>query len=157
VDTLLGISAFFDNIDKFLIHNIMSLTARLHIEGHSEEKKGIKILSCDFSFSQETDSEGRVSSSVRSGLINITIQGINDSEIFQWMLGQEMRKNGKISFSGVVATGPHKTLEFEDAVLVHYHESFTDQSDVIIDLSISCRKINIAGASHEHMWDFGQD
>ena len=133
----------------------MSLTARLHIEGHSEEQKGIKILSCDYSFSQDTDNKGRIASDIRAGTINLAIPGINDTEIIQWMLGKDIRKKGKISYSGVIATGPHKSIEFEDAVLVNYSESFSDKADVIIQLSISSRKITISGITHETQWDPG--
>ncbi len=133
----------------------MSLTARLHIEGHSEEQKGIKILSCDFSFSQDTDNKGRIASDIRVGTINLVLPGVNDTEIIQWMLGKDIRKKGKISYSGVIATGPHKSIEFEDAVLVNYSESFSDQADVIIQLSISSRKITISGITHETQWDPG--
>ena len=130
----------------------MSLTARLHIEGHSQQEKGIKILSCDFSFSQDVDNRGMTSSNVRAGLINVTLPGINDNEILQWMLGRDDRKNGKITFSGIVDTGPHRSVEFEDAVLVSYHESFSDQSDIIISLTISSRIIRITGVKHESFW-----
>lgn len=130
----------------------MSLTARLHIEGHSQQEKGIKILSCDFSFSQDVDNRGMASSNVRAGLINVTIPGINDNEIIQWMLSRDDRKKGKISFSGVVDTGPHRSVEFEDAVLVSYHESFSDQSDIIISLTISPRIIKVTGVKHESLW-----
>jgi len=130
----------------------MSLTARLHIEGHSLKEKGIKILSCDFSFSQDVDNRGMVASKVRAGLINVTLPGINDSEILEWMLGHDVKKDGKITFSGVVDTGPHKSVEFEDAVLVSYHESFSDQSDIIMSLTISSRIIKVTGVKHESLW-----
>jgi hypothetical protein len=130
----------------------MSLTARLHIEGHSQQEKGIKILSCDFSFSQDVDNRGMASSNVRAGLINVTIPGINDNEIIQWMLSRDDRKKGKITFSGVVDTGPHRSVEFEDAVLVSYHESFSDQSDIMISLTISPRIIKVTGVKHESLW-----
>ncbi len=135
----------------------MSLTARLHIEGHSEAEKGIKILSCDYSFSQDIDSNGRIASNIRSGIVNISIPGKSDSEIVQWMLGKDIRKKIKISYSGVISTGPHKSIEFEDAVLVNYSESFTDQTDIVINLSISSRKITIYGVTHETQWDPGED
>ncbi|MBN2173796.1 MAG: hypothetical protein JXR61_07215 [Prolixibacteraceae bacterium] len=135
----------------------MSLTARLHIEEHPQEKTGIKILSCSFSFSQDVDSNGKIASNVRSGLINVSIPGINDTELIRWMLGKDTRRNGRIVFSGVMETGPNKTLEFEDAVLVSYYESFTDQSDMIINLGISSRKIIVNGESNEMFWDPGPD
>ena len=134
----------------------MSLTARLHIEQHSRHDKGIRVLSYDFSFSQEIDPSGLASSRVRAGLINLTITGINDTELVNWMLGRYDRKNGKISFFGINESGvpqESKSLKFEDAILVHYGESFTDQSDMIINLSISCRKITLSNADWETEWD----
>jgi hypothetical protein len=93
-----------------------------------------------------------VASKVRAGMINVTIPGINDPEILEWMLGQYTKKKGKISFSGVVDTGPHRSLEFEDAILVSYHESFSDQSETIISLTLSARVIKVTGVKHESTW-----
>lgn len=131
----------------------MSLTARLHIKGHEHYDKGIKIISCDYGFSQDISSSGKNVSNVRAGTINITISGVDDDEIVQWMLGRDVRKNGKITFSGVVDTGPSNNLEFEDAVLISYHKSFTDESDIMISLTLSVRKITVSGATYEMKWD----
>ncbi len=135
----------------------MSLTARLHIEGHEREREGIKILTCDFSFRQDVDNNGYISSSVRAGLINVTITGINDAEIVQWMLGRTIGKKGKISFMGITNSGvpqESKSLIFEDAILVNYSESFADESESLISLSLSARKITISNATWETNWDF---
>ena len=72
------------------------------------------------------------------------------------MLNRWDRKNGKISFFGINESGvpqESKSLKFEDAILVQYGESFTDQSDMIINLSISCRKITLSNADWETEWD----
>lgn len=130
----------------------MSLSARLHIEGHSKENTGTKILSCNYSFSQDVDGRGFKNSKVRAGMINISIQGAGDTEIVQWMISDRTLKNGKITFSGVVDTGPQRSIEFRDALLVDYHESFSDQSDIIINLSISARVIIVSGVTHESLW-----
>jgi hypothetical protein len=134
---------------------IISLTARLHIKGHEQEDRGIRVLSCNFSFMQEVDNYGQVSSSVRAGLIDISIPGIKDTEIVQWMLDRYNRKSGKISFIGMGSGAPqeHKSLEFEDAVLVNYNESFADEADMVINLTISARKITISNARWEGQWD----
>lgn len=127
----------------------MSITARLFIAG---QQKGIKILSCDFSFSQDVDALGNVNSRVRAGLINITIPGTDDTEIVQWMIIRDEMKDCKICFSGFIDTGPHRTIEFKDAYLVNYHESYKESSDIVINLTISARVINIKGVSHESFW-----
>lgn len=133
----------------------MSLSARLHIQGHSKENQGIKILSSSFSFSQDVDARGMTSSKVRAGMINLTLHGGEDPEIIQWMLGGNIRKNGKIVYTGVTDTGPKRSVEFEDALLVDYKEDFNDQTDIIIRLVISARMIVISGVVHESMWTSG--
>lgn len=130
----------------------MSLTARLHIEGHNNEEKGIPILSCDFGFNQDTDGRGRATSTIRGGIINVTIRGIDDSEIIQWMVNTGMQKNGKITFSGVTSTGPARKIEFFNAFLISYHESFANESDIIIQLVISAHRLQISGVDHENLW-----
>ena len=130
----------------------MSLSARLHIEGHSKEDSGIKILSCDYSFSQDVDARGYKTSKVRAGMINITLTGVGDTEIVQWMISDNVLKNAKITFSGGIDTGPQRSIEFKDALLVNYDESFSDQTDITINLTISARTIEISGVKHESKW-----
>ena len=68
-----------------------------------------------------------------------------------------MRKEGKISFYGIdpqtAAQQETKTLSFEDGVLVNYYESFTDESDMTINLSISARAITLSNVKWETEWD----
>jgi hypothetical protein len=127
----------------------MSLAARLFIEN---DTLGIKILACDFSFNQDVDNRGMVNSNVRAGLINISIPGTENIEILEWMLGRDIRKNCKITFSGYVDSGSRRTIEFQDAILVHYNEKYTDPSDIIIHLTISSRIIKIKDVTHESTW-----
>lgn len=135
----------------------MSLTARLHISGHPQEKQGIRINALDFSFSQEVDNRGMISSKVRSGLVNMTLPGVEDDQIISWMKGMRQYKNCKIVFSGVVDTGKKRTIELTDAACVYYHESFSDQSDVVVNITISARSIKIAGENFEMEWDLTND
>lgn len=127
----------------------MSLAARLHI---GDDKTGIKVLTCDFSFSQDVDHRGMANSDVRAGLISISIPGTDNLEILQWMLGRDTRKNCKIVFSGYVDSGSHRTIEFQDAILVNYHESYSDPSDIIIHLTFSSRIVKVKDVKHESSW-----
>ncbi|TFH37374.1 MAG: hypothetical protein E4G95_04865 [Bacteroidia bacterium] len=130
----------------------MVLSAKLHIEGHQNEKEGIHLLSCDFRFFQETDQKGLPTSKVHGGLVDISFASVDDNEIIQWMISEDADKNGKISFSGDNNTKPFKTLEFKDARLISYRENFTDQSQMITYLSISIRTINISGVKYSNTW-----
>ncbi len=140
-------------VPSLLIHLLMSLTARLHIAGHSLERQGIRINALDFSFSQEVDNYGAVTSRVRAGQINLTLPGIEDAEVISWMAGRNIYKSGKIVFSGVLDTGKKRSIEFTDAACVYYYESFSDQSDVVVKLALSARKIKFSGMDYEMDWD----
>ena len=130
----------------------MVLSARLHIEGHQNEKEGIHLLACDYSFSQEVDQKGLPTSKVHGGLIEIVFASMEDTEIIQWMISEDADKSGKISFSGDQNTKPFKTLEFKDARLIQYHESFMDQGTMTLSLTISAREIGISGANYSNVW-----
>jgi hypothetical protein len=130
----------------------MVISAKIHIEGHQNEKVGIQLLSCEYRFSQETDQKGLPTSKVHGGLIELSFQSIEDNEILQWMISEDADKDGKITFSGDNNTKPFKTLEFKDARLISYHEKFFDQSQMITFLSISARELSISGVKHSNTW-----
>ena len=130
----------------------MSLTARLHIEGHQNENKGIRVLACNFKFSQTTDQRGLPTSKVEGGKINVAIAVENDAELLHWMFTEAADKNGKIVFIGRENGKSLKTIEFWNGRLVKYYESFTDQSEVTVKITISSKKISIAGETHENIW-----
>lgn len=130
----------------------MSLTARLHIGGHQDENKGIRVLACTFKFTQTTDQRGLPISKVEGGKINVTLAVENDAELLHWMFSEAADKNGKIVYVGMDNGKPLKTLEFWNGRLVKYFESFKDCSKVVVQISISAKKISVAGAYHENIW-----
>ena len=82
----------------------------------------------------------------------MSLASIEDNEIIQWMISEDADKSGKIEFSGDNNTKPFKTLEFKDARLVEYQESFVDQGQMITTLSLSVRQIDISGVKHTNKW-----
>ena len=130
----------------------MILSARLYIKGHKNEKEGIHLLSCSFRFYQECDGMGLPASRVNGGRVDMSLASIEDNEIIQWMISEDADKSGKIEFSGDNNTKPFKTLEFKDARLVEYQESFVDQGQMITTLSLSVRQIDISGVKHTNKW-----
>ncbi|MCE5347241.1 MAG: hypothetical protein LLG13_13275 [Bacteroidales bacterium] len=130
----------------------MVLSATLYINGHKNEKEGIRLISCDYHFSQAIDSKGLTTSRVQGGMINLSFASIDDNEIIQWMISEEADKDGKISFVGDNSTKPFKTLEFKDARLISYDENFSDQSHMITSLTISARQIAVSGVMHNNAW-----
>jgi hypothetical protein len=135
---------------KYLL--IMVLSATLHITGHKNEDKGIRLLTCDYQFTQDYDQNGLPRGKVLGGIVNISFESIEDNEIIQWMMSVDADKDGKISFWGDNNTKTFKTLEFHDARLVSYAETFSDQMQMVTALSFSAREIIISGVKHTNAW-----
>ncbi len=129
----------------------MSIAAKLFIEGHSKDHTGITILSFNFGFSQHVDGIGNIKSIVKPSLLNITIRGTEDPEIVNWMISNTV-KSGRIEFSGFHDTQAKRKLYFKHGLLVEYNESFSDMSDIIINLSICAEEITIAGERFKSKW-----
>jgi hypothetical protein len=97
------------------------------------------------------DSKGEISSIVRIGLVHVTIPGAVDTDMLNWMATNELKKC-TIKFSGYVDTGQPRTIEFEKAALVGYHESFSEPLDTVVDLTISPCQITITGVAFNMLW-----
>jgi hypothetical protein len=130
----------------------MVLSAKLHIKGHKSENEGISLMSCDYHFSQSIDNKGLANSIVQGGVINLSFISIDDNELIQWMISEEEDRDGKILFIGDSNSKPFRTLEFKDARLISYNESFSDQSYMITSLSISVRQFILQGIKHTNAW-----
>lgn len=63
-----------------------------------------------------------------------------------------MKKNCRISFSGFIDTGPPRSIEFKDAYLINYHESYSEATDIVINLTLSSRVIDIKGVVYKGSW-----
>jgi len=130
----------------------MVISATLHINGHQNETNGIDLLTCEYSFSQDTDQRGLPTSKVNGGQINVSFKSFDDTEILQWMISRDDDKNGKIIFSGDQHSKSFKTLEFKDARLVYYNENFVDKTDMVVSLTISARELILSGVSYSNDW-----
>ena len=131
----------------------MAFSATLHIEGHEREQDGFPVSSCDFIFHQQIDERGFPNSRVTGGVINIGLRNENDYDLWLWMFSQDTQKNGKIVFSsGTSDNQSFQTIKFNDAALVSYNQSFSEQSEITVNLTISCREVEISGAAFVNLW-----
>ena len=131
----------------------MAFKAKLHIEGHSTSQDGIPISSFNFSFSQTIGQTGQPTSRVNGGIINLSIQDLNDFDIYSWMFSQNAKKKGKIVLASDKETGQSfQTVAFTDAVLINYDQIFSESGGVIVNLTISCREMDISGAQFFNLW-----
>lgn len=130
----------------------MVLIARLFIRGHETGNEGIPLLLCNYSFAQDIDQRGLPKSEVKGGVINLAFSSIDDQEIMHWMFSPKSDKSGKITFAGAETEKVFKTLEFKDARCIAYKESFVRDSEMIQEISISAREVNVSGATHINTW-----
>jgi hypothetical protein len=127
----------------------MALEAWLSFANDSNK---IKVLSCDFSFSQEIDETGKPSSRPQGGLINITVESTDKETLAQWMFSKMGMKDGKIEFQ--LRNNKNKTLSFKEGVCVSYSESFNASGGIpmIIHFTISPNSIKLGSAEFTNDW-----
>lgn len=127
----------------------MSFNAVLDIDGNE-----YRVLHCDYEFDQEVDATGRPSSTTRGGIIKVQIESTDDTSIFMWMCDSYMRKDGKIVYQKRDEDAKLKELEFKQAYLVGYKESFdhVGTGSMIETLTFSARSIKMGDGEHENEW-----
>jgi hypothetical protein len=128
----------------------MSFIARLQLQNEDE----INVLRCGFRFNQNIDVTGKAASKPMGGTINITLASINHPGLFEWMITTSQTKNGKITFVRYDTMSKLKTLEFENALCVEYHEVFdpTGEHPIILQLTISAHTIRLEDTVYKNNW-----
>ena len=97
----------------------MSFKAKLEVDG-----KEYRVVYCNYSLKQFVDDTGRPSSTVRAGTIDIIVESTDDTTLFECMCDSYMRKDGKITLNKRDEDAKMKELEFKEAYMVSYKESF---------------------------------
>jgi hypothetical protein len=119
-----------------------------------EKKKQVRVIECNFGFTQDVDSQGKPTGRPKGGIINLVIESTDDSELISWMFAHDARKNGTISFLRRDDERPMKKVTFKDGICISYHESFRDfgSTPMTIALTISARAIDVGDVPYENKW-----
>jgi hypothetical protein len=119
------------------------------------DKKEINVLECTFKFTQGVDHTGKVTSSPSGGTIKLIVESSGDTDLLSWMLGHDVTKNGTISFFKRDNESALKKLTFEDGICISYAETFSHAGEkpMLIDMTISARKIQVGTAKLENLWE----
>lgn len=128
----------------------MSFIAKLQLQNEDE----INVLRCGFRFNQTIDVTGKAASKPMGGTINITLASTNHQGLFEWMITTSKTKNGKITFIRYDTMSKLKTLEFENALCVEYHETFDPegQHPIVLQLTISAHTIKLEDTVYKNNW-----
>ena len=128
----------------------MSFIARLQLQNEDE----INVLRCGFRFNQSIDVTGKAASKPMGGTINLTLASINHPELFEWMINTLQTKSGKITFIRYDTMSKLKTLEFENALCVDYHETFDPAGEhpITLQLTLSAHTIKLEDMVFKNNW-----
>lgn len=128
----------------------MALDATLTFTGGATDS--LKVLECDYEFSQEIDETGKPSATPRGGLIHVTVESNDKTTIAEWMFAKMAFKNGKIEFS--LRNSKKKELTFEDGACISYHESFNSENNLpmILRFTISANTIKLGSTTFTNLW-----
>lgn len=113
-----------------------------------------RLMECHYSLQRQTDFMGRPAEEVRGGTIEFTLESSKDNTFAEWVVQPYSTQGGSIEFKDPASGAMLKTVEFEDAYLVSFSESFHNGDDQPMHQTIvlSAKKIKIGNAEHENPW-----
>jgi len=127
----------------------MSFKAKLEVDG-----KEYRVVYCNYSLKQFVDDTGRPSSTVRAGTIDIIVESTDDTTLFEWMCDSYMGKTERSPFNKRDEDAKMKELEFKEAYMVSYKESFDNAGTGAMQekFSLSAHSIKMGNGEHENEW-----
>jgi hypothetical protein len=128
----------------------MAFKAKFNVDGEE-----YNILSCSYHFYQETDVTGRPSSVARGGQVNVTVETTDSNKLLEWMTDSWKLLSGNIKFfKRDSETAIMKQVDFTDAYLVSYDETFSHESSnpMVTTFTLSAKEIKVGSAEHKNEW-----
>ncbi len=128
----------------------MPFDARLNVGSISDAK----LLECHYSLTRQTEYMGRPSEDVRGGRIQLSWETSKDNSFAEWAVDPFALQSGSIEFKDSATGGLLKKVDFKDAYVVDYSESFhaADNQPMVQSVVLSARIIKIGDAEHKNPW-----
>ncbi|HEX8659688.1 MAG TPA: type VI secretion system tube protein TssD [Hymenobacter sp.] len=115
-----------------------------------------KILTCDYLFYQSTDAMGNAVAKVRSGEIEVVVEGAGDTLLMAWAADPLRKMSGEIIFfQGSQRLAVSEKLAFTDGSCVSYTEVLEPMNPVcayMYQIKIVANKLSLNGAAHSNEW-----
>ncbi|MFD2520220.1 type VI secretion system tube protein TssD [Emticicia soli] len=132
-----------------------SFSAELQLQGIS-----YRVVSCEYSLHQPTDSRGKTMASVKSGLIKLTLASETSNQhktLSDWAVAVKKPMKGRIVFHRIDNRGAtFKKVDFENGHCVSYREVYTPYTGVAsaltVNIGITAEKIIIGNVKHDNLW-----
>jgi hypothetical protein len=127
----------------------MSFKSEFEVAG-----KKYVVKHCSYDLSQEVDATGRPSAITRGGRIRLTVESTGETDLFEWMVNNFERKDGKITFYKRDSDSKLKTVEFKEGYLVKFEENFESDNPnpMTISFTISARELTSGNGTHINQW-----
>lgn len=116
-------------------------------------KDSYELESCNFSFSQGTDVNGKPQTEVRGGTLYLTYGGLPQNDMLRWMLNSTKYEDGAI----VVCNDNDEPLEkicFEQAACVGLGIEYIQKGKSYIQtkITLQARKLKVGDMTLENRW-----
>lgn len=110
-------------------------------------QKLLTVVSYSLNINQAYDRElGDAQGMVYGGTLNLVIKNAREPRIVSWMLSPNEKQSGSL----ILKNGNRRlsSIDFENGYLVNYGQSWSVDGDVLETLSISAKKLDIEGVTH---------
>lgn len=128
----------------------MAFNAKFNVDGED-----YNVFSCSYHFYQETDTTGRPSSIARGGQVTLTVESDDRVKLMEWMVDSYKLLSGSIKFfKRDSETAIMKQVDFTDAYLVSYDETFSHESNnpMVTTITFSAKELKVGSAEHKNQW-----
>lgn len=113
-----------------------------------------RVLKCDYALTRTIDGMGRPTSATNGSVIQLVVEGNEDMSIWALMNDPYKKVNGTISFKKKDAAVKMRDINFTDAYVIAFAESYDAYSErpLVINFSLSARVIAQGSTGHENAW-----
>jgi hypothetical protein len=128
----------------------MAFKAKFNVDGED-----YNILSSSYHFYQETDVTGRPSSIARGGQVTVTIESSDSNKLMEWMVDSYKLLSGNLKFfKRDSESAIMKQVDFTDAYLVSYDETFSHESSnpMVTTVTLTAKELKVGSAEHKNEW-----
>ena len=118
------------------------------------DSREFDVLTWRVKFNRDVDPKGRPASDIYGGKIYVEVESTPDTIVLDKMFKQYQPVNGSIVFKKADEDAKMKELEFKEAYMVSYKESFDNAGTGAMQekFSLSAHSIKMGNGEHENEW-----
>ncbi|HNY01697.1 MAG TPA: type VI secretion system tube protein TssD [Bacteroidales bacterium] len=121
----------------------------------NDSQKQYVVVECDYEYTQEIDQTLKPCAKPKSGIVNVVVEAMADTELIKWMVAPGNVRSGEIKFQKDDMQGAEmKTLSFKEAICIRFHEKFSayGENPMLTTISFVAKELTLNGISHTAQW-----